>query len=145
MNKNTRAHGKRLVRLAKDLFEERGACVETAPQQSKFAKGMTFNIAGDYFGIWDLIVVWKDGRRGFVQVTTWNHATDRRNKILDKLFPCTEHDRILGYVEGNGRHFRVLTGPDFKTEHSEKWYLDPDQTAEPSEEEVERLIELAQC
>lgn len=140
---NTRAKGKRLVKLAKTLLEAQGALVETAPLQVKWlGANRPVMLSGDYFDIWDLIAVYPDGRRGFVQVTTWNHATDRRNKILGAGFFCTEHDLILGYMEGQGRHFRVLVGPDFDTRpDNERWSLDVVEQIE----EDEAIILAAEC
>lgn len=143
MPSNTRAKGKRLVRLAKALFESKGAWVESAPLQSKFiGGGKVANLAGDYFGCWDLIVVWTDGRRGFVQVTTWNHITDRRKKIYNKEFPCTKEDYLLGYLDGE-RTFRVLFGPDFPTAHSEHWPIAEEEVT--IMDDTADIIRCAEC
>lgn len=144
---NTRAKGKRLVKLAKTIFEAQGALVETAPLQSKrLPNGLTISIASDYFGCWDLVVVWEDGRRGFVQVTTWEHCTDRRRKIRERGFPCTAHDAIFGYKAGPDAHFKVLHGPDFVTANSERVELAEDATDDPAERgEDASIIAAAEC
>lgn len=122
---NNRAKGKRLVSLAKEIFESQGALVEVAPLQVRWVhdkdtgKSKAIMLAGDYFGCWDLMVVLPDGGpRFFVQVTTWGKATDRRKKIRDKGFPSSSLDVIMGYVDGQ-RHFRCLRGPLYLTEDSE--------------------------
>ena len=115
--KGTAAKGRRLQRMAKAYYESLGARVEIARNGVLWLPSKTgggrFPISQrhDYFGLWDLLLAWPDGRRGFVQVTTYDGTRERRTKILDAKFPATGEDTILGY-EGQ-KTFRVLRGPGF--------------------------------
>ena len=65
----------------------------------------------DFFSLWDLLAVWPDGTRVFYQVTTPDHLSHRRRKILAAKFPVTPVDAILVFHGGRGRHFRMYRSP----------------------------------
>lgn len=113
------AKGRRLQYLARDYFVSLGARVCIAWKLTHwFPKpgggGMfAIQVRHDFYGLWDLIVCWPDGRRGFVQVTTLNNVAAKRTAILLERFPATAQDMIVGHEYG--RTFRLLRGPAFVT------------------------------
>jgi hypothetical protein len=121
----TTEKGRRIMRVAKRLLEDRGALVATAANALKWLKtpsGMRpISVRHDFFGIWDAVCVEIEiGRRTlsdvrivyFVQVTDVDNMSHRRDKILASGFPCTSDDLILG-MRPRTRKFRVLRGPRF--------------------------------
>jgi len=136
---NRQAKGKRLENLAKEWLETKGFLVQLCPNQvvwvpdkkrpPKIIRGrpvyprIPVAVAKDFFSIWDGCYVDPDGRaqrRGYFQVTVWAKVSEKRKDILASKFPCNAHDMILGYVEGRGRHFRVLRGPWFEKDEGER-------------------------
>jgi hypothetical protein len=125
---NAEAKGRRIVQLARKLLEARGASVEVAPKVVHWLPKpdgsggrVPLSTRHDFFGWADLLVCFPDGERGLFQVTTWEHVSDRRQKMLARGFPYTAADAILGYVAGRNRHFRVLRGPAFEEWTGETW------------------------
>ena len=124
--------GKELQRLAAAWLRELGCLVEVAhkgvawiPKKAKLGappqagppkpqERVPISTRHDLFGLWDLALVWPDGRRGYAQVTTADHVSHKRVAIITSGFPCTAEDMVLGYEGGRGRSFRVLRGPGFK-------------------------------
>lgn len=137
---NASAKGRKLVQLAKAILEAQGCRVEVAANQvrwipRKTGPGMTpISVHHDFFEVWDLLAVFPKRRRrlvrAFFQVTTLPEASRRREKIIASDFPVMPEDAILAWVGGRGRHFRVLRGPAFETESTERW--DPIKPRPPS-------------
>lgn len=65
----------------------------------------------DFWGCWDLVAAFPDGRRCCIQVTTLANVASHRLKILRSGFPATADDAILAHEKG--RTFREIRGPSF--------------------------------
>jgi len=119
--------GQRIVQIAKRILEAQGATVEVAPKvvhwlPKKDGSGrFPFSTRHDFFGWADVIACYPDGRREGYQVTTLEHVSDRRAKMLKVGFPYTAGDAILGYKGGRDRHFRIFRGPRFEDWEGETW------------------------
>ena len=123
------AKGKRIALLAKSALEAEGLQVQLCPNQvawipnkkapKRIISGkivyplIPVSLNSDFFGVWDGIAVSAD-RRFFFQVTVLDGAPARRLKIQRSGFPCQPNDRILAYIEGRNRHFKVLRAPEFQ-------------------------------
>ncbi len=113
------AMGYRLQRLVRHALEAEGARVEVARKALIWAKDKDHperpaaprSVRHDFFGCWDQMAVFADGRRCFVQVTTLTNVAAHRRRILRSGFPATGDDAILAHE--NRRVFRELRGPLF--------------------------------
>ena len=124
---NAESKGQRIVQLAKHICEREGATIEVAPKvvhwlPKKDGSGrFPLSTRHDFFGWADLIACYPDGRREGYQVTTLEHVSVRRAKMLKDGFPYTAGDAILGYKGGRDRHFRIFRGPGFEDWTGETW------------------------
>ena len=121
------AKGQRIVQLAKHICEAAGAAVEVAPKVVHWlpkpdgSGRFPLSTRHDFWGWADLLACYPDGRREGYQVTTLEHVSDRRAKMLKNGFPYTAGDAILGYKGGRDRHFRIFRGPRFVDWEGETW------------------------
>jgi hypothetical protein len=109
------AKGKRIEKMAVELFRSQGYLVQRAARQYRWlpnGSGGVFPrmMEADFFEVWDLMLV-KGQRRCFAQITVLGEVSHKRTKIRLSKFPVGQHDMILGY-EGRGK-WRKLIGPEF--------------------------------
>ena len=110
---NTRAKGKRLEKLAKEILEANGYLVEQANPKLQFiGPGKVISKAHDLYGLWDFMAVRKSGYGGvnFYQVGVWEHHATK--KKLAQTFPWSDKYQCylwLWYAAGKNGHFRVCS------------------------------------
>lgn len=81
MPKNRSAQGKGYEREVIKIMEAEGWTVEQAINKTIFiGPGRIISVAHDFFGLWDLMCI-KGNTLLFIQVTVWEHASDKRRKI----------------------------------------------------------------
>lgn len=118
--RGAQARGYRLQRLVRHALEVEGAQVEVARKALVWKidpdhparPPLPMSVRHDWFGCWDMVAVFADGRRSFVQVTTLTNVAPHRLKIIRSGFPATRDDAILAHERG--RVFRELRGPGFQ-------------------------------
>ena len=126
------AKGRRIVGIARDILVGMGMRVEVAPLVAQRVRDRfkengirIITVKHDFFQVWDLLCVSRDGDRFFVQVTVQEEVPHRRSKILASGFPCRPMDLLLGWKGGRDRHFRVFRGPGFERWDGECWRPKP--------------------
>ena len=111
---NTRAKGKKLEKLAKEILEAGGWTVEQANPKLQFiGPGKVISKAHDLFGKWDFVCVSdQEVQPLWVQVSVWDMMSVKIKQVAG--FPKTAGFREiwLWYSEGKHGHFRILKGND---------------------------------
>ncbi|MCI0423965.1 MAG: hypothetical protein L0312_32930 [Acidobacteria bacterium] len=126
---NRQAKGARLEKLAKEWLEALGYSVELCPntiawipdkdKPPKMVNGKPrwplrpIAVRRDFWGCWDGVAV-NDFERFFFQVGVLEDAAHKRAQVSKCPFSPKPQDRILAYIAGRSRHFRVLRAPDFQ-------------------------------
>ncbi|SRR6266404_7398771 len=119
------AKGGRWQRKLKETLVAAGAQVEIAQKAVRWiphqpwmtsprpsGKGLVpITMKHDFFGLFDLIVAWPDGRLELWQVTDHANASHRRRKMLAGGFPMTPACVLATYKPR--QPFTVFRGPMF--------------------------------
>lgn len=106
---STRTKGNQYENEVKAILERDGWVVEKARAYLVWIKGRALAKAHDFFGSWDLIAKKVNEPTLWVQVSTWEHASDKRKQVQD--FPSTDNVdicAIYGRKGGRGAHYRIL-------------------------------------
>lgn len=106
-----RSKGNTYEKEVQRILESEGWLVERALPKFVYIPGRKFPISTshDFFSAWDLVCKKANNPTLWVQVSTWEHASTKREQV--KNFPWTpgvDLCAIYARVRGRGAHFKVL-------------------------------------
>lgn len=113
---SARDRGNAYEKEVKAILEEKGYVVERALPKLVWIPGRKAPISQshDFFGCWDLIAKKAGERTLWIQVSTWEHFSDKRKQIVKAGFPinhdvdcCAIFSRMRGGKGGGKPHYRV--------------------------------------
>jgi len=104
------SRGKTYEREAVKILESQGWLVEKAINKTVWNKGKVFSIAHDFFGMFDIIAKKPGHTTRWIQVSTWEQSSVKRNQLLN-LNWTKDYDSVEIWARvrrGKTPHFRVL-------------------------------------
>lgn len=105
--------GKSYEREVVKILEKQGWMIEKAINKTVWNKGKVFSIAHDFFGMFDIIAKKAGHTTRWIQVSTWEMSSVKRNK-LSSLNWTTDYDSVE--IWARMRHQRI---PHFRVLHSD--------------------------